>query len=200
MKLATDQLVLASRSPRRRLLLREAGIEPRIIDPDLDDGRIRTNPAVPPSHWVAALAYLKARAGAEQLHPDDLVLGADTVVVQAGRIMGQPRDRAHASDMIRSLRNAEHQVVTGVAMIQAGARLIFADTADVTVGEVSDQSIEAYLDTGAWRGKAGGYNLAERQQAGWPIHVNGDPTTVMGLPMNILRAILKLDEAQTLPA
>ncbi|MCA9283302.1 MAG: Maf family protein [Phycisphaerales bacterium] len=191
MKLRPDQLVLASRSPRRRLLLREVGIDARVIDPNLDDGLIPTPTSIAPDEWVAALAYLKARAGADQLPPNSLVLGADTVVVKAGQIIGQPRDEQHARDIIHALRNTDHEVVTGVAILNADRRFIFSDTAHVIVGDITNESIESYLATGAWRGKAGAYNLAERQEAGWPIEVTGDPTTVMGLPMNRLREIFE---------
>ena len=192
MRLRPDQLVLASRSPRRRLLLREAGIDARVIDPKLDDGLIAASTSVAPEEWVAALAYLKARAGAEQLPPGSLVLGADTVVVKDSRIIGQPRDESHAREIIRALRNTDHEVVTGVAIISADQRLIFSDSAHVIVGDIPDASIESYLASAQWRGKAGAYNLAERQQAGWPIEVTGDPTTVMGLPMQRLREIFDL--------
>lgn len=200
MRFASDQLVLASRSPRRLLLLREAGIEPTLIDPAFDDGLLGVNPLVTPGQWVAALAYLKARAGAERVVSDALVMGADTIVAHDGRVMGQPRDEDDARRMIRALRRNAHHVVTGVALVRAGERVIFADTACVRVGEISDQSVEQYLGTGAWRGKAGAYNLAERLDAGWPIRVEGDPTTVMGLPMNILRALFRLAPAPTLLA
>ena len=192
MRIRPDQLVLASRSPRRRLLLREAGIDARVIDPKLDDGLIAASTSVAPEEWVSALAYLKARAGAEQLPPGSLVLGADTVVVKDSRIIGQPRDESHAREIIRALRNTDHEVVTGVAIISADQRLIFSDSAHVIVGDIPDASIESYLASGQWRGKAGAYNLAERQQAGWPIEVIGDPTTVMGLPMQRLREIFDL--------
>lgn len=195
-----DHLVLASRSPRRRLLLSEAGFEASVIDPGLDDGAIRPNQAVTPAQWVAALAYLKARAGAEQLPPGARVIGADTVVVKDDRIIGQPRDERHAREMIRSIRDGEHQVITGVAFLRGGRRLIFADTARVNVGPIPEQDIEEYLATAEWRGKAGAYNLAERLQAGWPIRVAGDPTTVMGLPMKMLRPYLAPNPAQAQPA
>lgn len=192
MKIDPHKLVLASRSPRRRLLLRDAGVEARVIDPQLDDGLLSAPDSVTPEAWVCALAYLKARAGAERLGAGDagvVVLGADTIVVKNGRVLGQPRDRAHAGEMIRTLRNGRHEVVTGVALVGPGSpteRMIFADTAKVEVGSIPDDAIERYLDSGDWRGKAGAYNLAERQAAGWPIAVEGDPATVMGLPIRRL--------------
>ncbi len=117
-----------------------------------------------------------------------LVVGADTIVVDdAGRLMGKPTDRESARQMIRTLTDAWHDVVTGVALWAPAtdACETFADTAHVHVGQVSDASLEAYLDSDQWRGKAGGYNLFERQDH-WPIRVEGDPTTVVGLPMRIL--------------
>ncbi|MCX5662395.1 MAG: Maf family protein [Planctomycetota bacterium] len=85
-----------------------------------------------------------------------------------------------------------HDVVTGVALL--GADDVqperFADAAVVNMRRVAAGDLEEYLDSGQWRGKAGGYNLFDRQRAGWPMTVEGDPTTVVGLPMTALRAAL----------
>ena len=94
--------------------------------------------------------------------------------------------------MIRSFADDTHAVVTGVAIVDsAGEPTVFHDTATVTLRGLSDAAIDAYLDTDAWRGKAGGYNLFDRQGAGWPITVTGDPATVVGLPMRLLTAALR---------
>lgn len=183
---------LASRSVRRRELLRQAGIEHDACEPGVDDGELRPG-AVRPEEWVAALAYLKAAATVERMTARDaaespVVLGADTVVVHRGRIIGQPRDEAHARAMLRDLQDAEHDVVTGVALVDAeGARRdLFTDRASVRVGPINDGEIDSYVASGEWRGKAGAYNLVERIAAGWPITWEGDPGTVMGLPMRRL--------------
>lgn len=184
------RLVLASRSPRRRQLLDEAGIAHTVrLAEEIDDGDL-TPGAVSPENWVAALAYLKARAVAETL--DDgigsVVLGADTVCVQDGMIIGQPADRAAAERTIRLFSNATHDVFTGVAMVDDQQQIVdlFVDRAGVRVGTIADDQIEAYLDTEMWRGKAGAYNLFERLDAGWPIEFEGDGTTIVGLPMEAL--------------
>lgn len=212
-------LWLASRSPRRASLLREAGIHPRIMPPDFDDGVLRHGEA-PPEWWVMSLAYLKARrvadllAEAEQRSVEQawverasvpaepvtaaegrttVVLGADTVCAVGRSILGQPRDADDARRMLRLMRGREHRTVTGVCLLplkRCGWRLIVFDAAIVRVGEISDEQIEDYIASNDWRGKAGAYNLSERIAAGWPITCVGDPTTVMGLPMQRLRTWL----------
>lgn len=182
-------LILASRSPRRRLLLEEAGIAHEARPADLDDGDLRP-PACDPLNWVAALAYLKARRVSDGA-PDRRVLGADTVVIKHGTIIGQPRDADHAREIVVTLRDGEHRVATGVALLEPGReRVLFVDVARVRVGAIPDSAIDAYIASGDWRGKAGAYNLSERQDAGWPLECNGDPATVMGLPIRRLRPLL----------
>ena len=94
--------------------------------------------------------------------------------------------------MLTQMRNRQHQTITGVCLMALGLsgetvrRRIFCDRANVTIGSLSDEQIQQYLASGQWQGKAGGYNLAERIDAGWPIQCEGDPTTVMGLPMQRL--------------
>jgi septum formation protein len=180
-------LHLASRSPRRRQLLEEAGLAHHSQHPGFDDSDLSPG-AVTPSQWVAALAYLKAAAGAQTASPGCTVLGADTAIVKNGTLIGTPRDGAEAFRILRGLSDGTHEVVTGVALVErsTGRRMVFVDRAAVTVGHLSDAMIREYLATDAWRGKAGGYNLRERQADGWPLTHQGDPTTVMGLPMKLL--------------
>lgn len=196
------RLVLASRSARRRLLLEEAGIEHEAIDPSVDDGELSPG-EVGPEAWVAALAWLKARAGAKAIGEADegvLVLGADTVCVieDSGgtRIIGQPKDEAHAAEMIDEMQSREHGVLTGVAICgrasnDAFVRTVFVDRATVRVGEIGRERIARYVDSGGWRGKAGGYNLTERLAEGWPIEFDGDPGAIVGLPMRRLVPLLE---------
>ena len=105
-----------------------------------------------------------------------------------GSIIGKPTDEAHARAMIRSFENRPHEVITGVALydLERGRRTIFSDEATVRVGSIGEDRIASYVATGAWQGKAGAYNLRDRIEAGWPIEFEGDPTTVMGLPMRKL--------------
>lgn len=189
------RLILASTSPRRRLILDEHGFAHTAIDPGIDDAELH-HQGVGAREWAVSLAHLKARAGLDLLRPgsdpsDVLVLAGDTVVVKAGQIIGKPEDAEDARRIITLLRSGSHAVVSGVALVWPGGRELFFDEARVTLGHVSDDAIEAYAAGDDWRGKAGAYNLSERIDAGWPITCAGDPTTVMGLPIRRLTPILR---------
>ena len=190
------RLYLASKSPRRQELLERAGVPFELLAAAVDDGELRPGDGGPVA-WVMSLAFLKARAAADELlarggvlpgDPYGLVLGADTVCVKHGAVIGQPFDADDARRILRTLSNGEHEVLTGVALLclVTGERELFCDRAVVRVGELTDELIEPYIASGAWAGKAGAYNLAERIDAGWPIHYEGDPTAIMGLPMRML--------------
>lgn len=195
------RLVLASQSARRRQLLRDHGLEHEAIHPGVDDGVLESGTAGA-SDWVAAMAYYKAAAGAgvvsRRAGPEQLVIGADTVCVVDGRVIGQPADASEAGRLLRLLDGRSHEVVTGVALLpvrrgvaETWDRTIFVDRAVVRWGGaggelVGEDRIEAYVRSGEWRGKAGGYNLAERLGAGWPITFDGEASTIMGLPMRLL--------------
>ncbi|MCC6285770.1 MAG: Maf family protein [Phycisphaerales bacterium] len=196
LKPACGRLVLASTSPRRTQLLHAGGLLHEVRDPGVDDGRLRPGWAATPASWVASLAYLKARAGAEYEPEDAIVLGADTICVHKGRVIGQPRDAREARSTLVAIEGGRHEVYTGVALVKGPWRDIFVDRAIVTVGELGPERIERYVASGEWRGKAGAYNLGERLAAGWPITFEGDPTTIVGLPMNALEAHLALATAE----
>ncbi|GAB5496286.1 MAG: Maf family protein [Phycisphaerales bacterium] len=182
------KLILASRSPRRRQLLTDAGFGFELSARSVDDGGLASG-AVNPDQWVMALAYLKAVGGADAELPSSVVLGADTICIAPdGSLVGQPRDAGHAEEILRSFVGVPHSVVTGVALFDPATcrRELFADGASVVWGDVSSDEIESYVSSGQWEGKAGAYNLAERLDAGWPIQYEGDPTSIMGLPMRRL--------------
>ncbi|TVQ52064.1 MAG: Maf-like protein [Phycisphaerales bacterium] len=185
-------LILASRSPRRREMLGKAGVQIAVRPADLDDGVLRPG-RVSPEQWVTALAWFKARRVAEQAQAvgeqlPGTIMAADTICAHGDKLLGQPRDRAEARRMIQHLRNAVHRTITGVCFYDPHVprRVLLVDAATVRMGEISDDAIEAYIQSDQWRGKAGGYNLSERIEAGWPIECEGDPATVMGLPMQRL--------------
>ncbi len=189
-------IVLASRSPRRRQLLEEAGIRVHVLPPRLDDGEL-TPQGQTPEQWVLELALLKALDVVKQVSSDKelktgTVLAADTVCVHQGEILGQPADAAHAEAMLSALRDSAHRTISGVCLVRLadGERMLFVDEAEVYIGKLSDAEIREYVESGQWQGKAGGYNLTERIDAGWPIRCEGDPATVMGLPMQRLRSLL----------
>ncbi len=197
------RLHLASNSPRRRELLTTAGILHDAAHPGLDDGQLCPGAAgADPERWVMALAYLKAASAlrAPGAIAAPFVLGADTIVVHNGRAFGQPSSAADARHMLLAMRDAEHDVLTGVALIstRTGQRDLFSDRAVVTVGHITDDQINSYVASCEWKGKAGAYNLSERLAAGWPITFTGDSGTIMGLPVAKLIDHLRAFAARTL--
>ncbi len=190
-------LYLASGSPRRLQLLREGGFEPVVLRTGVDDGGLRSG-GVAPEEWAGALAYLKAKAGMEHLLGSGMVaghkfvvLGADTLIVKDGDVIGQARDGVHARSILHRLEGGSHRVVTGVSLLSGADRHVLTDAAEVRLGRLGGERIREYVESGGWRGKAGAYNLSERVEAGWPIEYEGDPTTVMGLPMRLLTGLLE---------
>ena len=187
-------IVLASRSPRRAALLSEAGWDVRVHTAPVDDGELHEGP-VSPADWTMALAWLKARAVQDSLRGSEAaawpIVGGDTVCEHEGVMLGQPADETDAAGMIRGMRGASHTVWTGVCVLLPGQpRRMGVDSAHVHVGELSDEAVDAYVASGAWRGKAGGYNLSDRIDAGWPITYEGLASTIMGMPVPLLRRLL----------
>ena len=180
------RLVLASTSPRRRQLLAEAGLEHEAMSPGVNDAELDVPRHVPAHQWACALAHLKARSALRVLggHARGaVIIGADTVVVKDGRILGQPASESEAGGILRELRDGCHVVITGVAILSESGRTLMSDSAGVRVGPLSDGVIDRYVASGGWKGKAGGYNLSERLAEGWPISFEGDAATIMGFPV-----------------
>jgi septum formation protein len=182
-------ICLASQSPRRKLLLENAGYTVVTQSPAIDDGRL-DRPNVSPRSWVMSLAYMKARSVHDQCKSIecDLILAADTVCVVDNHVLGQPSSATHARQMLHSMRNRSHITMTGICLLDPNSekRMLAIDQATVILGNVSDALVEEYITSDQWRGKAGAYNLQERIEASWPIQCKGDPATVMGLPMRKL--------------
>jgi septum formation protein len=129
------------------------------------------------------------------------VIGADTLVDQDGEVLSKPRDAADAERMIRLVRNRSHEVLTGVAILHplTGLRDVYADRAVVTVGNLTDEQIAAYIAGDNWRGKSGAYNLGEQLKAGWPLKAEGDPGCVVGLPTRSLSVRLAAFASRLVP-
>jgi septum formation protein len=184
------RVVLASRSSRRRQLLEEAGFDVDTQIPAIDDSDAVINERVP-ERLVISLAWFKASQIACELDEVLALVAADTVCDLDGKALGKPADQQAAERMLRSMFGREHLTRTGVCVCTAEGRMLFEDSTLLRMGTPSDEDIEAYLASGSWEGKAGGYNLSERIEAGWPIEFEGDPTTVMGLPMQRLVPLLE---------
>ena len=196
--MAPAKLILASRSESRAQLLREGGYEFGQLLPPFNDPVWPDETAGDKVETLAVnLAEKKALSLLEtldlSLSSQAAILAGDTIGIDpAGRLVGQPRDSDHARQMIASFVNTSHQVITAVALVVAGWSnpVKMFDVATVRFGPIKVADIKAYIVSGGWRGKAGGYNLYERLDHGWPITVAGDPTTVVGLPMEKLRPLL----------
>jgi septum formation protein len=173
-------LVLASASPRRLELLRQVGLAPDRIDPaDIDETpRPRE---LPPAHALR-LAEEKARAVLPR-HPGAYVLAADTVVACGRRILPKTGDEASARKCLELLSGRRHRVHGGIALASPDGRLVSRRVdSQVAFKRLSEAEISAYLRSGEWRGKAGGYAIQGRAAAliRW---VSGSYSNVVGLPL-----------------
>lgn len=196
------ELILASSSPRRRELLRQAGYRFRVRPPGpIEDSSIRRAPNA--VAYVESLAYLKAMSAIET-HGirKGLVLGADTAVELEGRIIGKPRDEDEARQILSALAGSVHRVLTGLALVDAGAgrsrraetrlgeRWLAHDATAVHMGPMSAAEIHAYVASGEAMGKAGAYALQETGDR-FVESLEGSFTNVVGLPMELLERMLK---------
>jgi septum formation protein len=188
----TPLITLASASPRRRELL--ASIWPRY--------RVRPSPLAEPSRrphgvsahaWCDALAYFKARSVADVLPPDaqHWVLGADTIVVCDGKLLGKPRDLADARRMLELQAGRASEVITGVALLfgaSAAERRLFAISTSVWMKR-NPAAIDAYLASGDWEGKAGAYGIQNVRDE-LVERIEGSFSNVVGLPLESLQQML----------
>lgn len=184
---ASPLLVLASASPRRVDLLRQIGLEPAVIDPaDIDESPLKREL---PARHAARLAEAKARAVAAR-HPGALVLAADTVVACGRRILPKAEDERTARDCLALLSGRRHRVYGGVALLgpdgRLGERLV---QSDVTFKVLSVREIEAYILSGEWRGKAGGYAIQGRAAA-FARRIGGSYSNIVGLPLFEVASLL----------
>jgi nucleoside triphosphate pyrophosphatase len=174
------RLVLASASPRRLELLRQIGIEPDVIDP----ARIDETPLageLPPGH-VRRVALAKAAAVAPR-HSEDFVIAADTVVACGRRILPKADSADAARACLALLSGRRHRVYGGLVVVAPGGRqAVRVVCTAVTLQRLGPERIEAYLDSGEWQGKAGGYAIQGRA-AGFIAAINGSYSNVVGLPL-----------------
>jgi septum formation protein len=178
-------LVLASASPRRVALLRQVGAVFTVVDPGPDRDWPGT---ADPRHGVRALALEKARRVAAR-RPDRVVIGADTVVVLRGERLGKPHDADQAAAMLRRLHGRTHEVWTGLAVVRGRELRTASERATVQFARLEPAEIEAYARSGEPLDKAGGYGI-QGMAAQFVRRIEGDYTTVVGLPLARLRQVL----------
>ena len=179
------RIVLASQSPRRRELLSLIGIPHEVRPADLDE---RVLPGEIPAAHAERLARAKAEAVAAS-EPDAAVIGADTIVVLDGEILGKPRDAGDAAAMLRRLSGRTHTVLTAVAVVHGGRTVSGMESVEVTFRPLTDEQVERYIATGEPMDKAGAYGI---QGYGAVIveRVHGDYFAVMGLALGRLVGLL----------
>ncbi|QED48792.1 Maf family protein [Cytobacillus dafuensis] len=174
-----QNLILASSSPRRKELLENLHITFEVSSSDVDEN---FDPELTPGEIVMELSSRKAKAVSMQ-HPNSFVIGADTIVVLDEIVLGKPKDRADAYSMIKNLSGKEHSVYTGVTIVAPENEIKFYVKSDVVFWELSDEEINAYIDTGEPFDKAGAYGI---QGFGSMLvkKIDGDYFSVMGLPIS----------------
>jgi septum formation protein len=178
-------LVLASASPRRQELLRNAGIAFEVQPAQIAEDPL---PGEGAKDCAERLAREKALAVARQ-RPHDVVLGADTVVVVDGQALGKPSDATDAARMLRLLSGREHRVITGVCLVVGGLASVASEITIVSINELTDQDIAAYVSSGEPMDKAGAYaiqGIASR----WIPRIEGDYCNVVGLPVALVWRML----------
>lgn len=179
-------LILASASPRRRALLRQAGLRFRVV-PSHTTEEVR--PGEPPRQYVLRTAEEKARAVASS-YPAAWILAADTIVEIDGHILGKPRDEADGRRMLRLLSGRHHRVMTAFVVLRADHQVGRLVTSTVSFKALSEAQIRAYLATGEPKDKAGAYAVQGQGRA-LVAEVDGSYTNVVGLPMDEVLASLQ---------
>jgi len=180
-------IILASASPRRQELLRQVGCDFTVMVSDIVEDN---NQDISAEELAMLQAKTKAMDVSSKTGIDDIVIGADTIVVLDGQVYGKPIDINDARQILTKLSGRQHQVITGIAVVRAGK--IYTDyvVTSVRIGNISGQQIENYLATGEPMDKAGAYAI---QGIGALLveKINGSYTNVVGLPLNKLSEVLR---------
>lgn len=178
-------IILASASPRRKQLLSMVTANFSVVKPL---GKEVVDTTLPARKIAMLLAKQKAGEVFSK-HPDDLVIGADTVVTMEGAILGKPIDRNAARRMLRMLSGRSHRVYTGVCLMAANQKTVFARWTDVTLAPLTEEEISKYVETGECDDKAGAYAV-QGLGSRFIEKIDGDYYTVVGLPVQSLYRLL----------
>ncbi len=181
-----QSLILASGSPRRRELLARMGYDFLVLAPEVDE-----NVGAPPRQAVMILARRKAMAAAERLD-EDVVLAADTLVSVDDTALGKPLDEAEAKAMLRRLSGREHEVFTGVCLldVSTGRQAVHAERTGVVFRPLTDEEIDAYVASGDPMDKAGAYGI-QSGASRFVERISGSYENVMGLPVQSVGLLIK---------
>jgi septum formation protein len=184
-----QSFILASKSPRRIQLLRDAGYGFDVLPSGVDESLFDTVDQMP-ARYAETLAQAKAEDIAQH-HPDRLVLGADTIIDYDGQIIGKAKDQAHAETIVKTLFAKPHWVITGMALIwkNKNIEIVTHESTRVIPRRMSQAQIEAHLKSGRWQGKAGAYAIQENGDE-FIERLEGSLSNVIGLPMERLSSLL----------
>ena len=181
-------IILASKSPRRSELLKMGGFDFSVASKNVEENHPKGVPTeLIPQH----LAQKKARAFLTELHENDLVIGADTIVILDGKIFEKPADSAEAKAMLRALSGRAHTVITGVCLLTKNKELCFSELTKVYFNELTDEEIAGYVENFKPFDKAGSYACQEWIGAIGINKFEGDYFNVVGLPVNKVYQELK---------
>lgn len=183
-----DKLILASKSPRRSLLLRESGIDFEVIASNASEVLAAETPRM----LVEQNALIKAQSVAES-YPDRLVMGADTIVALNNAVFGKPKDEKEALQMLKTLSGKTHSVFTAVAIVckNKNIKKVSSQESKVSFKTLSESEILAYIKAVYVLDKAGAY--AAQEKGSMIIEkIDGDFDNVMGLPCKLVREMLAL--------
>ena len=187
------KVILASQSARRRDILENLGIKFDIKVSRVDESM---DPHISAGENVEAVSLRKAMAVETELgilpEDDTLIIASDTVVVCDGAILGKPRDKAHATEMMRMLSGRRHSVISGIAVIYRGKRISAHEETEVEFRALSDSDIEAYVSTDEPYDKAGGYGIQDKASV-FVRGIHGDYLNVVGLPVFRLFQLLETE-------
>lgn len=183
------EIILASQSPRRKEILTLLDIPFKIMVSDADE---TVEDGLPPYFIAESLSLKKAAAVAKNTDADALIIGADTIVVSEGKILGKPGDASHAASMLKSLSGKWHSVISGVTVFRTKdtkSESFYVET-KVKFSDITDAEIDDYIATGEPMDKAGAYGI-QGIGAKFVEKIEGDYFNVVGLPLNRLYSVLK---------
>lgn len=180
-------IILASKSPRRSELLARMGVEFTVKTSKIDE---KMDPFANPADEVARVSLAKAQAVRGTCHPDDIIIGADTIVVCDGLTMGKPRSESEAFSMLRRLSGRDHQVLTGLTVLGGDRTENLTVATTLRFRALADAEIRNYIATGEPMDKAGAYGI-QGLAAMFVVGLDGDYYNVMGLPVCTLAILLR---------
>jgi septum formation protein len=182
------ELILASSSPRRQELLQEIGVPFQVHAANINEDQ---RPGEAPMEYALRLAREKAQVVLAQ-YPQSYVLGADTIVVLRGEVLGKPIDHADAARMLRLLSGRAHEVTTAVSLIATGTlEETRASTTKVYFREIAEAEIQQYVAGGEPMDKAGAYAI-QGGASRWTDRIEGEFSNVVGLPLSLVTEMLKI--------